>query len=64
MKCWGEATKRIESWVMIIQSAAEDAAYLKTLLSEVYKKILKKKGNFIPQGMVKIAGEEAFKQSL
>eukprot|EP00957_Ditylum_brightwellii_P102913 7843330-Ditylum_brightwellii.AAC.1 len=34
MKCWGEVPKQIEAWVVIIQSAAEDAAYLKTLLSE------------------------------
>eukprot|EP00957_Ditylum_brightwellii_P143212 10912091-Ditylum_brightwellii.AAC.1 len=38
MKGWEEAPNRIESWVVIIQSIAEDAAYLKTLLSAIYDK--------------------------
>eukprot|EP00957_Ditylum_brightwellii_P111452 8500836-Ditylum_brightwellii.AAC.1 len=57
-----EAPKRIKSWVVIIQSAAEDATYLKTLISAVYNKKMMSKGNFVMQGMVKIAGEEAYKQ--
>eukprot|EP00957_Ditylum_brightwellii_P024551 1853621-Ditylum_brightwellii.AAC.1 len=61
MKGWGEAPNRIESWAVIIQSTAEDASYLKILLSAVYDKMIMSKGNFVPQGMVKIAGEEAYK---
>eukprot|EP00957_Ditylum_brightwellii_P159603 12149247-Ditylum_brightwellii.AAC.1 len=64
MKGLGEALKRIKSWVVIIQSAAEDAAYLKTLLEAVYDKKMMSKGNFVLQGKVKIAGEEAYKQAL
>eukprot|EP00957_Ditylum_brightwellii_P146376 11144888-Ditylum_brightwellii.AAC.1 len=64
MKGWGEAPNRTESWVVIIQSATEDTAYLKTLLSAVYDNQMMSKGNFVPQGMVKIAGEEVYKQAL
>eukprot|EP00957_Ditylum_brightwellii_P155187 11813621-Ditylum_brightwellii.AAC.1 len=46
MKGWGEAPKRIKSWVVIIQSTTEVTAYLKTLLAAVYDKKMMSKGNF------------------
>eukprot|EP00957_Ditylum_brightwellii_P047469 3605020-Ditylum_brightwellii.AAC.2 len=43
MRCWGEAPKRIESWVVSIQSAAKDAI----TGEEAYKQLLRKHNEYL-----------------
>ena len=56
--------KQLTAPVMMIQCAAEDLGYLKTLLVEVYTQQQIKTGKFVSQGMVQIFGEEAYKQHI
>eukprot|EP00957_Ditylum_brightwellii_P111981 8539612-Ditylum_brightwellii.AAC.1 len=44
--------------------AAEDAPYMKTLLSAAYEQKLIKLGLFVPQGLFRMAGEGAYKYHL
>eukprot|EP00957_Ditylum_brightwellii_P123181 9392025-Ditylum_brightwellii.AAC.1 len=63
-KKWGPHHDRVEAYVVNIQCVAEDALYTKTLLSATYEQQLISIGAFIPQGLFRITGEEAYKYHL
>eukprot|EP00957_Ditylum_brightwellii_P073290 5570706-Ditylum_brightwellii.AAC.1 len=63
-KRWGHPPLQIKEVIVSIQCVVEDAAYLKTLLSEPYNKEHIKMKTYVPQGLFRMAGEEVYKHSL
>eukprot|EP00957_Ditylum_brightwellii_P150575 11465767-Ditylum_brightwellii.AAC.1 len=59
-KRWGPYHNRIEVTLLVIDYAAKDGAYIKTVLSKAYKKVLIEVGKFIPQEYHHMEGEEAY----
>eukprot|EP00957_Ditylum_brightwellii_P079816 6069965-Ditylum_brightwellii.AAC.1 len=61
---WGQPPSRVEATVIVIQCAAKDASYMKTLLSTACNKGIMDAGVFVPQGVYRIVGKEMYKQKL
>eukprot|EP00957_Ditylum_brightwellii_P212220 15367097-Ditylum_brightwellii.AAC.2 len=63
-KKWGPHHDRVDAYVVNIQCAAEDAPYMKTLLSAAYEQQPINIKSFVPQGLFQIIREEAYKYHL
>eukprot|EP00957_Ditylum_brightwellii_P081318 6185834-Ditylum_brightwellii.AAC.1 len=56
---WGQPPGSVEATVVVIQSTAKDAQYLKTLILEAYRTGMNKEGVFVPQGLYMTVGKDA-----
>eukprot|EP00957_Ditylum_brightwellii_P130292 9938745-Ditylum_brightwellii.AAC.1 len=63
-KRWGAYHNRIKVTLPVIECAAKDGTYIKTVLSKAYEQGQIKVGKFIPQGYHCMEGEEAYRAQL
>eukprot|EP00957_Ditylum_brightwellii_P014954 1127369-Ditylum_brightwellii.AAC.1 len=63
-KRWGAYHNKIEVTLPVIECAAKDGTYTKTVLSKAYEQGQIKVGKAIPQGYHCMEGEEAYKVQL